>query len=787
MREPDGEVRVGTPYAADFTDVRGATRAFCREPVGAPMITKVTETLRESVLGGSDLQAVLLSSKIQTPPARPGAVSRHGLIDRARDSGARVVSVTAPAGYGKSTLLSEWAAAESRTVAWVSLDRTDVDPASLLSVIAAASVSFSPAAASVIADMRGIGSAALGRSAPMLAGIIAAATESFVLFVDDLHWADSADCQDAMEVLFARVPEGSQIVLASRREPSLIGRLRAAGDAWEITAADLSLDHAGARAIFDQAGAVGVDDAHLHAIVERCEGWPTGLFLCALVARSGGDAASVTGDDRFVADYLYRECVARLPEGTQSFLRRASVLDQLSAASCNAVLGIEDSRARLREIEAANLFLVGMDRHRGWFRFHPLFREFLMTELELSEGAGAVAELHRRAAAWHEDNDVPAQAVEHLLQAGETERAAERIAELGLPMYQVGQVSTVKRWLSELGDGLVRSYPPLLVSMTWTAILLGDVPAGERWSRILGAFDVDTLPEPDRVPFESARAMVRAALCEHGHERVLADAAYAIEHEPATSPWRDQALHLWGSARLLIDDLDAARTAFEEAVDVATIVGNADTVILSEPELALLAIHEGSWGLAREHADRAVAAIDTSHMDGYPTTALALAVAARVALHDGDRKQGASLLARGMRARIGCTHLLPYLSIRARIQLAGAHVAAGDRSAARHLLREIDDLLRKRPDVGVVSAQVGELRRALAAEPATGGSVPLTPAELRLLPYLQTHLTIAEIGQRLFISRNTVSSEVGSIYRKLGVTTRGGAVERASALGLLGG
>lgn len=748
---------------------------------------KVTETLREPVLGGPDLQAVLLSSKIQTPPARPGAVSRRALIDRARDSGARVVSVTAPAGYGKSTLLAEWAAGDPRTVAWVSLDRTEVDPASLLSVIAAASVSFSPAAASVIADMRGVGTAALGRSAPMLAAVLAAAPESFVLFVDDLHWADSPDCQDAMEVLFAHVPEGSQIVLASRREPSLIARLRAAGDAAEITATDLSLDHAGARAIFEHAGAEDVDDADLRSIVERCEGWPTGLFLCALVARSGGDAASVTGEDRFVADYLYRECVARLPEDTQSFLRRASVLDQLSAASCNAVLGIEDSRARLREIESANLFLIGMDHHRGWFRFHPLFREFLVTELERAEGAAAVAELHRRAAAWHEINGAPVQAVEHLLQAGETERAADRIAELGLPMYQVGQVSTVKRWLSRLGDDLVRSYPSLVVSMTWTAILLGDVPAGERWSRILEAFDVTALPEPDRVPFESARAMVRAALCEHGPERALADAAYGMEHEPVTSPWRDQALHLWGSAHLLVDDLQTAKSAFEEAIDVATAMGNPDTVILCRPELALLEIDAGRWGSAREHAERGVEAIDVSHMDGYPTTTLALAVAARVAVHDGEREQGARLLARGMRARIGCTRLLPSVSIRARIQLAKAHVALGDRSAAWHLVREIDDLLRKRPDVGAVLAHVEELRSALAAEPAAGGSVPLTPAELRLLPYLQTHLTIAEIGQRLFISRNTVSSEVGSIYRKLAVTTRGAAVERASALGLLGG
>lgn len=745
------------------------------------------ETLRESVQGGPDLQAVLLSGKIQPPPMRAGAVSRRTLIERARESGAGVVSITAPAGYGKSTLLTEWAATESRNVGWVSLDRTDDDPASLLSVIAAASIALSPHTAAVAADMRGVGASALGRSAPMLAGALAASPEAFVLFVDDLHWADSPDCQDALEIILSRLPIGSQIVLASRRATPLIGRLRAVGEAWEITAADLSLTDEGARTIFEQAGASDVNDQDLSQIVRRCEGWPAGLYLCALVARSGGDAASVTGDERFMADFLYRECVARLPEDTQAFLRRTAVLDQMSATSCNAVLGLEDSRFRLHELESANLFLVAIDRRRGWFRYHALFREFLLTELERAEGRGSVAELHRRAADWHERNGAAAQAVEHLLQAGEIERAAERIAEIGLPMYQAGQVSTVRRWLSELGEDVVSSYPPLVISMTWTMVLLGEVAAGERWSRILEAVDVDALPESDRVEFESARAMLRAAMCVDGHRQVVVDAAYALENEPVTSPWRDQALHLWGAACLLVNDLETAESAFEEAIDVATIMGNSDTVILSEPELALFAMQRGRWDAARDHAAKGVAAIDESHMDGYPTTALALAVAARVALRDGNRDGGERLLARAMRARVGCTHLMPYLSVRARLQLAKAYTALGDRSAAWHLLKEIDELLRKRPDVGVVSTQVEEMRASLASQPTAGGTVPLTPAELRLLPYLQTHLTIAEIGQRLYVSRNTVSSELGSIYRKLAVTTRGAAVERAVALGMLGG
>ena len=745
------------------------------------------DTLRDAVLGGRDLQAVLLESKTRVPPWRTNAVSRRRQIERARTSDARIVSVAAPAGYGKSTMLAEWAVTETRKVAWVSLERTDDEPATLLPVVASACSSFSPIAEDVVDEMRGVGSGALGRSAPLHAAVLASAPNDFVLFIDDLHLVGSPACQDALEVLLARVPAGSQVVLAGRQEPPVLARLRAQGVVWEVSSDDLSLNAADARTVFDAAGAAHVAETDLAGIVAKCEGWPTGLYLCALVARAGGDATSVTGDERYVADYLYRECIERLPEPTQLFLRRSAVLDQISPEACNAVLQIGDARRRLGDLEAANLFLVPMDRTRSWFRFHALFREYLLGELERSEGADAASALHLRAAQWHEEQGAQASAVEHLLRAGDFARAAALITEVALTMYEQGQITTVRRWFDELGPAVLLANPTLVVFRTWAAVLLGEVVEGEKWSALLDRVDTGLFPEDDRVLFESARSMVRAAMCRHGHEQVAVDAAYAIEHEPLTSPWRAQALHLWGSAAILRGDSDTAGEAFADAIEVATVVDAPDTVILSEPELALIAIDGGLWTAAAAHAQRGADAIDANHLEGYPTTAFALAVAARVAVHLGDRERGERLLARGMRARVGCTHLLPFVSLRVRLQLAKAHVALGDRSAAFHLLAECDHLLRKRPDVGVVAAQIEEFRAGLSAEPHRGGTVPLTPAELRLLPYLQTHLTIAEIGQRLYVSRNTVSSQLSSVYRKLSVTTRGAAVERAVAIGLLGG
>lgn len=736
-------------------------------------------------MGRHDLQRILLASKTRVPTPRTASISRRHLIDRARASGARVVSVSAPAGYGKSTMLGEWAATESRAVAWVSLDRTDDDPASLLSVIAAACAAFNPAAEDVISEMRGIGPTSLGRSAPLLAGALAASPKHFVLFIDDVHRAQSPACQDAIEVLLARVPAGSQIVVSSRHEPALLARQRAAGRSWHLSADDLSLDPTAARTIFDHAD-VAIDDEELRGIVEHCEGWPTGIFLCALVARSGGEAGSVTGEDRYLSDYLYRECLTRLPDALQSFLRRTAVLDQLSAASCDALLDADDSADRLSEIEALNLFLVPIDRDRGWYRFHALFREFLLAEFERAEGADAVADMHARAAVWYEDHGLRVEAVEHLLRGGRSADAARLITELAVPLYQVGQVLTVDRWLEALGERFVRATPPLALFAAWIAILHGRTRTAESWVRIVDEVDTTPFPPEAREVFASSQAMLHSAMCAGGFTQVLVDATFAYQHEPADSAWRSLAVYLYGSALLLAGEAGAAEPVLAEAAAIPTPAHASDRAILAEAELAILAIEERNWPDAAAHSRRGVALIDELHVDGYATTALALAVAARVAFHEGKRAEGDRLLARAMRARVGCTYLLPYLAMRVRLQLAKAHLAIDDRSATNHLMREIDDLLHRCPDVGALADDIEAFRRTLDTHPALGGSVPLTPAELRLLPYLQTHLTVAEIGERLFVSRNTVSSQLGSIYRKLGVTTRGGAVDSAIEAGLLG-
>jgi LuxR family transcriptional regulator, maltose regulon positive regulatory protein len=397
--------------------------------------------------------------------------------------------------------------------------------------------------------------------------------------------------------------------------------------------------------------------------------------------------------------------------------------------------------------------------------------------------------LHLRAADWYESSGSPAMALEHLLNTAERDRCVRLVTELILPTYQAGQMATVQRWLSALGDTAIAGYPPLAVLAGWITVLTGQTAEAQRWAAVADAASFDLVPADGSASFGSARAMLRAAMCAAGPGQMVADASFAVAREPPWSPWREIAVCLCAEAHLLSGDAGQAGALFTESSAVAAAAGNPDVIVVSESELAVLAMDGGRWAEAAGRVEAALAVVDEARLQDYATSVLAFAAAARLAVHRGDREGANRELTRAMRARPTLTFVFPFLAVRLRLQLAKVYWAIADYSAARHLLREIDDIVHYRPALGALLEEVSEFRRIVTSnaqgEPA-GGS-PLTPAELRLLPYLQTHLTMAEIAERLFVSRNTVGSEVGSIYRKLGVSSRSGAVRQATTIGLLGG
>jgi LuxR family maltose regulon positive regulatory protein len=732
------------------------------------------------------LDQLLLDSKLTIPLPRAGFVQRVDLIESARTSDRPIVAITAPSGYGKSSLLSQWAAEEDRAVAWVALDRFDDDPVSLLALLASAFVRATGGDPALVAAMRGHGTTALGRATPHLASALRSSPQPFVMMLDDLQELSSTACHDVLSVIAGGIPLGSQLVSASRTEQPHVPHLRGSGDVAELGIDELALDADGARQIFAGANLELAPEAAA-TVIERTEGWPVGLYLTATISHERDDGvAEVSGDDRYVADYLYRESLAALPAAQQSFLRRTAVLDRFSAGLCDALIGGTGSQRMLRDLEASNVFLIPLDRNRGWYRYHSLYREFLIGELRRVEPE-IVLDLHARAADWYQANGAPALALEHLLGTGERERCIRLMSRLMLPTFGSGEMATAQRWLTEIGEEWIIGSPPLAVLACWIAARSGHPEQASRLAAIIDTLTYDLPPADGTASFESGRAMLRSAMVTGGAKRAVTDAETGLAEEPEWSVWRDQALCLAGEARLLIGDIERADAYFTQATTAAIVSGTSDIQVLSDSERAMMAMDRGLWEDAGPLVARATASIAEHHLDDYATAVLAFAGAARLAQHRGDRAGANRELTRAMRARPTCTYAIPALAVRVRISLARTYLAMGDHGTARHLLHECEDILLRRPHLGRLVDELASLRERLASMAAGGaGASPLTPAELRLLPYLQTHLTVPEIAARLFVTRNTVSTEVGAIYRKLGVSSRSDAVERATAIGLLG-
>src|ERR1700722_2710757 len=398
----------------------------------------------------------LLETKLHVPRWRRSLVARPRLSERlSRGAESALTLVSAPAGFGKTTLLAEWlavAAADGRSVAWLSLDQRDNDPALFWTYLVAALNTGAPAG----------GAGALARLQPPRppneAGLVAllndldAISNDVVLVLDDYHVIDARDVQDGMAFLLEHLPPQIHLVIASRTDPPLpLARLRGRGELAEIRAADVA------------------------ALEGRTEGWIAALQLAALWMQGREDVAAFiagfAGDDRYIVDFLAEEVLQRQPGHVQHFLLQTSILDRLCGPLCDAVTGQDGGKAMLAALERGNLFLVPLDDRRRWYRYHQLFADVLHARLR-DEQPGDVPDLHRRASAWHEQNGEPSEAIRHALAAGDFDRAAD-LVELAIPaMLRSRQEAAVLGWLELLPDEVVRVRPVLSVGFAG-ALLAG--------------------------------------------------------------------------------------------------------------------------------------------------------------------------------------------------------------------------------------------------------------------------------------------------------------------------
>src|SRR5580700_3643163 len=516
----------------------------------------------------------LMASKLRRPVVRPGTVPRRSLIDRlAQDDLRPIVSVVAPSGYGKTTLLSQWAGRNGQSFAWVSLDERDNDPKVMLSYVAAALDAVQPVGERVFEALASPVSSVPGSVVPRLGSAFWSMTAPVVLVLDDVHLLHNRECRDALSVLADHVPDGSRLVLAGRNEPPLrIARLRAEGRVLEIGPGDLMLSREEAAALLRSAD-VMLSEEDVAALHQRTEGWPAGLYLAALYLREGGAlgtaAVSFGGDDQLVSEYMESEFLERISRRDRVFLTRTAVLERMSGPLCEAVLELPGSAATLADLARSNLLLVPLDRRGQWYRYHHLFRDMLLAELERLE-PGLIPVLRRRAAGWCSRNGWPEEALEYSMAAGDVDAVAGLVEKLGVPTQRQGRFDTLRRWFQwlEERDGIA-AHPLIAVWAGYLAVDTGRPAEAERWAVMVDRWQNQDAAQPFDFPTEAWAAGLRALLCRRGVGQMRADADEAAQKLAAANIVAPFAQFCQGMARILSGDLDGGDAYLKDAVSVA--------------------------------------------------------------------------------------------------------------------------------------------------------------------------------------------------------------------------
>jgi LuxR family maltose regulon positive regulatory protein len=731
-----------------------------------------------------------MASKLRRPVVRPGTVPRRSLIDRlAQDDLRPIVSVVAPSGYGKTTLLSQWAGRNGQSFAWVSLDERDNDPKVMLSYVAAALDAVQPVGERVFEALASPVSSVPGSVVPRLGSAFWSMTSPVVLVVDDVHLLHNTECREALSMLADHVPAGSRLVLAGRDEPPLrIARLRAEGRLLEIGPGDLSLSLEDA-AVLLRAAEVTLSGDDVVALHRRTEGWAAGLYLAALYLKEGGPlgaaAVSFGGDNRLVSEYMEAEFLARISARHRVFLTRTAVLERMCGSLCEAMLEQPGSAATLTELAHSNLLLVPLDRRSQWYRYHHLFRDMLLAELERLE-PGLLPVLRRRAAGWCLANGRPEEALEYSIAAEDVDEVARLVETLAWPAFRQARLTTLQRWFGWLdARGGIEPHRMVAVWASLLAATVGRSAEAERWADVVDRPEFRDETRPDDPGAEAWAAVLRALLCRRGVKQMLADADEAVRRFAAAGIAAPVAGTCRGLALILSGDPQGADTCFEEVLSGGGDIGAPDVLADTLCERSLLAIARGDWNSAEAFASQA----RIHERQAGIQEMLVCAVQARVALHRGDVAAARRELVSAQRLRPVLTYVFPHLAVQARLELIRAYLALADMAGARVLMLEVDEILERRPDLGTLVGEARALRARLSAEraPAAAGASSLTAAELRVLPMLATHMSFPEIGTEMFLSPHTVKSQAMSIYRKLSASSRHQAVTRSRELGLLEG
>lgn len=746
---------------------------------------------------GAPAGPVLVAAKLHVPALRAGMVSRGELVGRLAGAGdCKLVLVCAPAGWGKTSVLSQWHSAEPGVLAWVSLDPGDDDRVRFWSyVIGAVRTVVPEVGEAALAALPNAPGDLAGAVLPSLLNELAAAGRRLVLVLDDYHCVREESIHASVAFLLRHLPPNVQLAIATRADPPLpLGSLRAAGEVLEIRAAQLRFSDAEARALLNDSLALDLEPAEVALLRERTEGWPAGLRLAALSLRDQADrkafVAAFAGDDRQITDYLH-EFVAAQPRRLREFLLRTSILERLCASVCDAVTGRSDGIARLEEIQRANLFLVSLDSRGQWFRYHHLFRDLLRLELARSE-PGLAAGLHRRACAWYRARGDVDEAIGHATAAGDFAVACDLIARHWLPLFNLGQAETVARWIDALPRESAVADARVCLARAWAALQPGVVEEMESWLRA-----AERAARPESSPGIDVITSVEgsAALLRQTSALMVGDVAGSqavgsralVLYPEAADPGRAVANINLGLTFYFAGDLTGAEAALRNGLQRLPGAGWSFLHAIGLGQLALARLDQGDVDDARAIMADAERHIAEGRVDEASATSAAVLARGRLLELDGDLAAAGAAYARAVvLGRRGGRRLAAASALIALARLK-RRLRAYDQ--ARAAAREARRVLMSCPDPGTLAELLARTERALQLttmrRSASAADPDLSERELAILRLLASELSQREIGSQLYVSFNTVKSHTRSIFRKLGVTTRAGAVDRGRELGFL--
>jgi LuxR family transcriptional regulator, maltose regulon positive regulatory protein len=711
------------------------------------------------------------------------SMRRPFLLERLVGSEVPLVVVSAPAGYGKTTLLRQWEANDGRPFAWAGVSAEDNNPDVLAEHVTRALLM-----AGVLGERRAkpsvtLAGRAVGAAQTDLAATLAISAPA-VIVVDDAQELVEPRAHSFLERLLVQLPNGSKLAMVGRVKPAVrLARLRAEGLVLEIGPHDLALESREAARLVEAAG-LRLSAQTTAALIEQAEGWPVGLALAAKSLQSRpdpeSDALGFDGDDQALAEYL-EEVVDGIGQQLTDFLIETSVLERFCAPLCDAVRQRNDSSHIIKALQKANMFIVPLDRTGDWHRYHHLFAAYLQAERRrrLGDNDGV---LHARASKWWEKRKGQDGAVRHAYASGDLDRFEMLVWSAAPISLNADRIGELKEWLELPTPEQVMARPSIALAAAWLKLALNDGETGPLTAHLAGQPEDVILA--DGMPLRTALVLLIGASGRSGLTVALADATCAYDAIETRNPWKAFACLFVGRALRQLGRLPQAEAALREGHDrsAITMPALASSCLV---EMAWLAIDEADWVEAQAATCRARSAFELSGAV-HPVTRFAIdATSALVFARSGDTAAGHRHAQAALKEVPG-GEAAAATSIEAQILLARALVLLSDHATARRLLGEARSQAAHIPEPGSLIARIveaqGVVEAAFAASPVPD---PLTPAEMRVLRYLPTYMTFEEIGRDLIVSRTTVKTQAIAVYRKLGVKSRAEAVRKAHQQGLL--